>query len=43
VVRGRAILECVAHAGETGAHSALRERAPYALAYRVEYENDRQK
>jgi glycerophosphoryl diester phosphodiesterase len=36
VVRGRAILDCLAHAGEGWARAALKTGAPHALAYRVE-------
>jgi hypothetical protein len=36
VVRGRAILDCLAHAKETWAISALEKAAPHALQYRVE-------
>jgi hypothetical protein len=35
VVRGRAILGCLAHAGEEWARAALVKGAPHALAYRV--------
>lgn len=35
-VRGRAILDCLAHAGEPWARAALERGAPHALAYRVE-------
>jgi hypothetical protein len=35
VVRGRAILDCLAHAGEGWAREALEKGAPHALAYRV--------
>jgi hypothetical protein len=35
-VRGRAILDCLAHARETWALSALKKGAPHALAYRVD-------
>jgi hypothetical protein len=35
VVRGRAILDCLAHAGEGGAQSALEKGAPHALALRA--------
>jgi hypothetical protein len=34
-VRGRAILDCVAHAKERWARAALEKGAPHALAYRV--------
>jgi hypothetical protein len=34
-VRGRAILDCLAHAGEGWAQKALEKGAPHALAYRV--------
>jgi hypothetical protein len=37
-VRGRAILDCLAHAAEPWARAALEKGAPHALAYRVEYE-----
>jgi hypothetical protein len=37
VVRGRAILDCVAHANEPWARAALEQAAPYALAYRIDY------
>jgi hypothetical protein len=36
VVRGRAILDCLAHAKEKWAIEALEKGAPHALAYRVE-------
>ena len=36
VVRGRAILDCLAHAKEAWAREALEKGAPHALAYRVE-------
>jgi hypothetical protein len=36
VVRGRAILDCLAHAKEPWAKTALEKAAPHALAYRVE-------
>jgi hypothetical protein len=36
VVRGRAILDCLAHAKEPWALAALEKGAPHALAYRVE-------
>jgi hypothetical protein len=36
VVRGRAILDCLAHAKEDWALDALKKGAPHALAYRVE-------
>ncbi len=36
VVRGRAILDCLAHAKEDWALDALKQAAPHALAYRVE-------
>jgi hypothetical protein len=35
VVRGRAILDCLAHAREGWAREALKKGAPHALAYRV--------
>jgi Glycerophosphoryl diester phosphodiesterase family len=35
VVRGRAILDCLTHAGEEWASAALERAAPHALAYRV--------
>jgi hypothetical protein len=35
-VRGRAILDCLAHAKEPWARAALEKGAPHALAYRVE-------
>jgi hypothetical protein len=35
VVRGRAVLDCLAHAREPWARAALERAAPYALAYRV--------
>ncbi len=35
-VRGRAILDCLAHANEDWALTALKKGAPHALAYRVE-------
>jgi hypothetical protein len=35
-VRGRAILDCLTHAKEAWAQSALEKGAPHALAYRVE-------
>jgi hypothetical protein len=35
VVRGRAILDCLAHAKEPWAKAALEKGAPHALAYRV--------
>jgi hypothetical protein len=34
VVRGRAVLDCLAHAGEGWARAALIEGAPHALAFR---------
>jgi hypothetical protein len=34
-VRGRAILDCLAHAGEGWALAALKQGAPHALAYRT--------
>lgn len=34
-VRGRTILDCLAHAGEVWAQAALAKGAPHALAYRV--------
>ena len=34
-VRGRAILDCLAHAEEAWARTALEKGAPHALAYRV--------
>jgi hypothetical protein len=34
-VRGRAILDCLAHAGEPWARAALKQGAPHALDYRV--------
>jgi hypothetical protein len=39
-VRGRAILDCVAHADEPWAREALERHAPHALAYRVGYRTD---
>jgi hypothetical protein len=36
VVRGRAVLDCLAHAKEEWARSALEKGAPHALAWRVE-------
>lgn len=36
VVRGRAILDCLAHANEAWAMESLKKGAPHALAYRVE-------
>jgi hypothetical protein len=36
VVRGRAILDCLAHARESWAHTALEKGAPHALTLRVE-------
>jgi hypothetical protein len=36
VVRGRAILDCLAHAQEPWAHAALEKGAPHALAYRLD-------
>jgi hypothetical protein len=36
VVRGRAILDCLAHAKAAWAEAALKQGAPHALAYRVE-------
>jgi homoserine O-acetyltransferase len=36
VVRGRAVLDCLAHAAEPWARAALDKGAPHALAYRVE-------
>lgn len=36
VVRGRAILDCLAHAKEEWARAALADGAPHALAYQVE-------
>jgi hypothetical protein len=35
-VRGRAVLDCLAHASEPWAKAALEKGAPHALAYRVE-------
>ena len=35
-VRGRAILDCLAHAKEPWAQAALEKGAPHALAYRVD-------
>jgi hypothetical protein len=35
-VRGRAILDCLTHAGEPWARMALEQGAPHALAYRTE-------
>ncbi len=36
VVRGRAVLDCLAEARQPWAHKALKNGAPHALAYRVE-------
>jgi hypothetical protein len=36
VVRGRAVLDCLAHAKEAWALDALKKGAPHALEYRVE-------
>jgi hypothetical protein len=36
VVRGRAILDCLAHANEPWATQALKQAAPHALAYRTD-------
>ena len=36
VVRGRAILDCLAHAGEAWARAALEHGAPHALPLRTE-------
>ena len=36
VVRGRAILDCLAHVREAWAREALERAAPHALAYRVD-------
>jgi glycerophosphoryl diester phosphodiesterase len=38
-VRGRAILDCAAHADEAWARTALERAAPYALAYRATHES----
>src|SRR5262249_59593283 len=35
-VRGHAILDCLAHAGEEWARTALEKGAPHALAYRTD-------
>jgi hypothetical protein len=37
VVRGRAVLDCLAHADEPWAVQALRQAAPHALAYRTDW------
>jgi hypothetical protein len=36
LVRGRAVLDCLAHAGEPWARAALEQAAPHALAYRLD-------
>jgi hypothetical protein len=38
VVRGRAVLECLSHADDSWGRYTLKNAAPHALAYRVEYE-----
>jgi homoserine acetyltransferase len=37
VVRGRIVLDCLAHAAEPWARAALEKGAPHALAYRVDH------
>ena len=37
LVRGRVILDCLAHADESWARSTLEQKAPFALAYQVNY------